>query len=66
LQALTATAAGPRSEGGAGRERTVLLALTALALVLRVTMLSRGLFTDEAYSLALAQRGFGHMIELFG
>jgi mannosyltransferase len=49
-----------------GRERTALLVLTALALLLRVTSLSRSLFTDEAYSLALAQRGFGHMFELFG
>src|SRR5450759_3703592 len=48
------------------RERTALLVLTALALLLRVTSLSRSLFTDEAYSLALAQRGFGHMFELFG
>ena len=34
--------------------------------MLRVTSLSRSLFTDEAYSLALAQRGFGHMLALFG
>jgi mannosyltransferase len=39
--------------------------LTALALALRVTSLSRSLFTDETYSLALAQRGFGHMLALF-
>jgi mannosyltransferase len=39
--------------------------LTALALALRVTSLSRSLFTDEAYSLALAQRGVGHMLALF-
>jgi mannosyltransferase len=44
----------------------VLVALTALALGLRVTNLSRSLFTDEAYSLALAQRSFGHMLVLFG
>jgi mannosyltransferase len=44
----------------------VLLALTILALLLRVTNLSRSLFTDEAYSLALAQRSFGHMLVLFG
>lgn len=36
-----------------------------LALALRLTSLSRSLFTDEAYSLALAQRGFGHMLALF-
>lgn len=44
----------------------ILLALTVLALLLRVTSLSRSLFTDETYSLALAQRGFGHMLALFG
>ncbi len=46
-------------------EAGVLLALTVLALALRVTSLSRSLYTDEAYSLALAQRGFGHMLGLF-
>lgn len=51
---------GLHSRGGAA-----LLALCVLALLLRVTSLSRGLFTDEAYSLALAQRGFGHMLVLF-
>jgi mannosyltransferase len=40
--------------------------LTALALIPRVSSLSRSLFTDEAFSLALAQRDFGHMIALFG
>ncbi len=40
--------------------------LTLLALVLRIPHLSRSLFTDEAFSLALAQRGFGHMLSLFG
>jgi 4-amino-4-deoxy-L-arabinose transferase-like glycosyltransferase len=44
----------------------VLFALTVLALLLRLTSLSRSLFTDETYSLALAQRGFGHMLALFG
>jgi len=44
----------------------VLLGLTALALLLRVSSLSRGLYNDEAYSLALAQRSFGHMLALFG
>ncbi len=39
--------------------------LTVLALALRLTSLSRSLFTDEAYSFALAQRGFGHMLALF-
>ncbi len=44
----------------------MLSALTALALVLRLSSLSRSLFTDETYSLALAQRSFGQMLELFG
>lgn len=73
MQALRAGGAASRT-GSAGRgadqsirhERTVLILLSALALALRLTSLSRGLFTDEAYSLALAQRGFGHMIGLFG
>ncbi|HYM53756.1 MAG TPA: glycosyltransferase family 39 protein [Solirubrobacteraceae bacterium] len=30
-----------------------------------MTSLSRSLFTDEVYSLALAQRGLGHMVTLF-
>jgi len=47
-------------------EAWALVALTALALWLRTTSLSRGLFTDELYSVALAQRGFGHMLVLFG
>ena len=47
-------------------EAAALVGLTAIALGLRVTSISRGLFTDEAYSLALAQRGFGHMLGLFG
>src|SRR5450759_3959118 len=63
---IPAALAAPRSASVSGRERTALLVLTALALLLRVTSLSRSLFTDEAYSLALAQRGFGHMFELFG
>src|SRR5437764_935401 len=41
-------------------------AVTLVGLLLRVTSLGHGLFADEAYSLALAQRGFGHMLELFG
>jgi mannosyltransferase len=48
------------------RELSVLVLLTALALALRLSSVSRSLFTDEAYSLALAQRGFGHMLALFG
>jgi mannosyltransferase len=48
------------------REVIVLAALTALALVLRLSSLSRSLFTDETYSLALAQRSFGQMLALFG
>jgi mannosyltransferase len=48
------------------KQANTLLALTVLALLLRVSGLSHGLFNDEAYSLALAQRDFGHMLELFG
>ncbi|MCW3019712.1 MAG: hypothetical protein JWN10_2020, partial [Solirubrobacterales bacterium] len=44
----------------------MLAVLTALALVLRLSSLSRSLFTDETYSLALAQRSFGQMLALFG
>ena len=44
----------------------MLVGLTALALALRVTSLSRSLFTDEIYSFALAQRSFAHMLALFG
>ena len=40
--------------------------LTALALALRLTSLSRSLFNDETFSFALAQRSFGHMIGLAG
>jgi len=47
-------------------EAAILAGLTLIALGLRVTSLSRGLFTDEAYSLALAQRSFGQMVQLFG
>jgi hypothetical protein len=62
--------AGPDA-GARGKEvgRSVapaLAVLTLLALGLRVTHLGRSLFTDETYSLALAQRGFGHMLGLFG
>lgn|GEM_PF-880595 len=52
-------------QGVSRTEASVLLALTVLALALRATSLSRSLYTDEAYSLALAQRGFGHMLGLF-
>ena len=44
----------------------MLVALTVLALALRVPGLSRSVYTDETYSLALAQRGFGQMFALFG
>jgi mannosyltransferase len=51
----------------ASREETgALLALTLLGLLLRMSGLSHGLYADEAYSLALAQRGFGQMLALFG
>lgn len=56
------TRSAPISRG----EQQLLVALTLLAVLLRLTSLSRSLFTDEAYSLALAQRGFGHMLGLFG
>ena len=48
------------------REASWLLALCAVALALRLTSLSRSLFNDETVSFALAQRGFGHMLGLFG
>jgi hypothetical protein len=60
---VAAEPARPRSVSRT--EVSTLLALTVLALALRVTSLSRSLYTDEAYSLALAQRGFGHMFGLF-
>lgn len=68
MSTLLATAETPRPEPARSSraERRVLLALTVLALALRVTNLSRSLFIDEAYSLALAQRSFGHMLALFG
>nr|MBA3809591.1 glycosyltransferase family 39 protein [Solirubrobacterales bacterium] len=55
-----------RTETQLSREKQLIAALTVLALALRVSSLSRSLFTDEAYSLALAQRGFPHMLGLFG
>ena len=48
------------------REVLWLVGLTALALALRVTSLSRSLFNDETVSFALSERGFGHMLGLFG
>jgi mannosyltransferase len=68
LSTLLATAGAPPLEAARSSraERRALLALTVLALALRVTNLSRSLFIDEAYSLALAQRSFGHMLALFG
>jgi 4-amino-4-deoxy-L-arabinose transferase-like glycosyltransferase len=55
-----------RSKRVSRTEVGVLLALSALALALRLPGLSRGIYTDEAYSLALAQRSFGQMLALFG
>ncbi len=55
-----------RAQAISSREKQLIAGLTVLALLLRLTSLSRSLFTDEAYSLALAQRGFGHMLGLFG
>jgi len=72
VSATTDTAPAPRPRAAAhdapvrGRERLILLAITAVALGLRASSLSRSLFADEAYSLALAQRSFGHMLGLFG
>jgi 4-amino-4-deoxy-L-arabinose transferase-like glycosyltransferase len=63
---IPAAIAAPRSASSTRRETTVILVLSAAALLLRLTSVSRSLFTDEAYSLALAQRSFGHMVELFG
>jgi mannosyltransferase len=64
----TTTASGLRlRSAGASRGTAIAVAaLTALALLLRVTSLSRSLFTDEVYSVALAQRSLAHMIGLFG
>jgi hypothetical protein len=57
------SAATPESATAAG---WALAVLTLLALGLRLTSLSRSLFNDETFSLALSQRGFGHMISLAG
>jgi mannosyltransferase len=62
----TADASPPEVARSPRVERLVLLVLTVLALALRVTNLSRSLFIDESYSLALAQRSLGHMLALFG
>jgi mannosyltransferase len=48
------------------RELGAIVVLTAIALVLRTTSLSRSLFNDESYSLALSQRSIGEMVKLFG
>ncbi len=72
MPATTATAepapAAPASSASSSskRERRLLIALTLIALALRVENLSRSLFVDEAYWLGLAQRSFGHMLALFG
>lgn len=68
MTSTTTTASGLRlRSAGASRGAAIAVAaLTALALLLRVTSLSRSLFTDEVYSLALAQRSLAHMIGLFG
>jgi len=54
------------ASGSSRGELGALLALIAVALALRATSLSRSLFNDETYSLALAQRSLGHMVALFG
>lgn len=54
------------ASGISRRELAALLALSAAALALRTTSLSRSLFNDETYSLALSQRSLGHMVALFG
>ncbi len=56
----------PRSGAPWRREGVWLAALTVLALLLRLTSLSRSLFNDETVSFALSERGFGHMLGLFG
>jgi 4-amino-4-deoxy-L-arabinose transferase-like glycosyltransferase len=47
-------------------ELAAVVLLSAIGLGLRLTEVSRSLFTDEAYSLALAQRSLPHMFSLFG
>jgi mannosyltransferase len=63
---IAAVAPPPRKRSVSTGETAAIVALTVVALLLRVTSLSRSLFTDEVYSLALAQRDFGHMVALFG
>jgi mannosyltransferase len=46
-------------------ELAALLALSVIAFALRTTSLSRSLFNDESYSLALSQRSLGQMVTLF-
>jgi 4-amino-4-deoxy-L-arabinose transferase-like glycosyltransferase len=66
ISTAPARAARPRVGAALGsRDGAALLALSLLALLLRLTDISRSLFTDEAFSLALAQRGFFHMLSLF-
>ncbi len=66
MTAASATTKPSMPAAASRRETWWLLALCALALALRATSLSRSLFNDETVSFALAQRGFGHMIGLFG
>src|SRR5271166_4298373 len=65
MSAATAAPEAPPARPVPRGEAIAIAALTALALALRTSSLSRSLFTDETYSLALAQRGFGHMLGLF-
>jgi len=66
MTAATATTTRPEPAAASRREAWWLLGLCALALALRLPNLSRSLFNDETVSFALAQRGFGHMLGLFG
>ncbi|HEX4482752.1 MAG TPA: glycosyltransferase family 39 protein [Solirubrobacteraceae bacterium] len=50
----------------ATRAHIWLLVLSLVALVFRLTSISRSMFNDETVSLALAQRSFGHMFSLYG
>jgi mannosyltransferase len=63
--AVAAPAPTQVSRGASSHERAAIAALTVAALLLRLSSLSRSLFTDEVYSLALAQRSFGQMVTLF-
>jgi len=65
--AIRLTAGGiPRATSARRLEMAASVALTALAVLPRVSSLSRSLFTDEACSLASSQRSFGHLVALFG